>query len=76
MDNKILLYCGILLIIVALILGGVQHFTSYNLYGVQDNKNYFWGLVGVIGLIGIVLAVWSFMKKSATPAAAEKPAKQ
>lgn len=76
MDNKILLYCGILLIIVALILGGVQHFTDYNLYGAQDNKNYFWGLVGVIGLIGIVLAVWSFMKKSATPVATEKPAQQ
>jgi hypothetical protein len=69
-----LLYGGLLLLIIALILGGVQHFTDYNLYGAQDNKWYFWGLVGIIGIVGIVLAAWSFMKKPATPAPAEKPA--
>jgi len=56
---------GIVLIIIAIILGAVQHFNVYNLYGSVDNKWYFYGLVGVIGLIGIVLLIWSFMKKEA-----------
>ena len=74
MDNKMLLYAGLLLIIIALILGGVQHFTDYNLYGDQGNKWYFWGLVGIIGIIGIVLLAWSFMKKPTAPATTQKPA--
>jgi Na+/melibiose symporter-like transporter len=56
---------GVLLIIIALILGAVQHFTSYNIYGDEGNKWYFYGLVGVIGLIGIILAAWSLMKTEA-----------
>ncbi len=71
MDKKMMLYGGILLIIIALILGLVQHFTDYNLYGAPDNKWLFYGLVIVIGLIGIVLAAWSFMQKSAKPAEAK-----
>jgi len=45
------------LIIVAAILGVVQHLQVYSFYGnVEANKWYFWGAVGIIGLIGIVLA--------------------
>jgi Na+/melibiose symporter-like transporter len=53
---------GALLIIIAIILGVVQHFQVYNIYGDDSNKWYFYGLVGVIGLIGIILAAWSLMK--------------
>jgi hypothetical protein len=53
---------GVVLVIIAIILGIVQHFV-YNLYGSTDYKWYFWGLVAIIGLIGIVLAVWAYMKK-------------
>jgi hypothetical protein len=58
-----MLYGGIVLIIIAIILGAAQHFGAYNFYGEAGNKWYFYGLVGVIGLIGIVLAAWSYMKK-------------
>ena len=64
--NKMMLYGGILLVIIALILGVVQHFggPTYNMYGDESNKWYFYGLVGVIGVIGIVLAIWAYMKKT------------
>jgi hypothetical protein len=55
---------GIVLIIIAIIIGAVQHFEVYNFYGDPSNRWYFYGLVGVIGLIGIVVAAWSYMKKS------------
>lgn len=57
---------GVLLILIALVLGGLQHFvyTSSNaLYGSEGNKWYFYGLVGLIGLVGIVLLVWALMMK-------------
>jgi hypothetical protein len=54
---------GIVLIIIAIILGAVQHFEVYNIYGSPDYKWYFYGLVGVVGLIGIVLAIWAYIKK-------------
>jgi len=60
--DKRILASGIVLIIIALILGAVQKFVT-NIYGSTDNKWYFWGLVGIIGLIGIILAAWSYMKK-------------
>jgi Na+/melibiose symporter-like transporter len=64
--NKMMLYGGILLVIIALILGVVQHFggPTYNMYGDESNKWYFYGLVGVIGVLGIVLAIWTYMKKT------------
>jgi uncharacterized membrane-anchored protein len=63
-----MLYGGILLIIIAIILGVVQHFggSAYNMYGDESNKWYFWGLVIIIGLIGLVLAIWAYMKKEKT----------
>ena len=64
MDKRILAL-GIVLVIIALILGAVQHFNAlgYSIYGGDENKWYFYGLVGVIGLIGIILAAWSYMRK-------------
>jgi hypothetical protein len=54
---------GVILIIIALVVGIVQHFNVYNFYGIPDNKWYFYGIVGVIGLIGIIAAAWSYLKK-------------
>lgn len=62
MDKRILAL-GIVLIIIALILGAVQHFGVANIYGSDDNKWLFYGLVAVIGLIGIILAAWSYLRK-------------
>jgi len=60
---------GILLITIALILGIVQHFSIYNIYGAASNQWYFYGAVGILGLIGIIVAAWGLMKKevAATP---------
>lgn len=62
---------GILLIIIAIILALVQHFGGYNLYGDVSNKWYFYGLLIVVGVIGIILTAWGYMKPS--PKAAETP---
>jgi Na+/melibiose symporter-like transporter len=62
---------GMVLIIIAIILGAVQHFNMANIYGSVDNKWYFWALVAIIGIIGIILAVWGYMKSETMPA---KPA--
>jgi hypothetical protein len=66
---------GVLLIVIALIFGAVRYFSMYDFgiaYG-SGNGWYFYGLFGVIGLIGIILAAWSLMKTEA-PAEAAKPA--
>ena len=71
MDMKIAIL-GIVLIIIALILGGMQHYGMYNFYGTEGYKWYFYGAVGIIGLVGIILAAWSAMKKEApTPTTAK-----
>jgi hypothetical protein len=56
---------GVMLIIIALILGLIQHFMigGINFYGVEENKWYFYGVVGVIGLIGIIAIAWTYIKK-------------
>jgi hypothetical protein len=66
-----MLSAGVILIIIAITLGGVQHFGVYNIYGSSDNKWYFYALVAIIAVIGIILAAWAYMKKGGMP---EKPA--
>jgi hypothetical protein len=55
---------GAILIIIALILGGVQILHIYNIFGGSENRWYFYGGVGVIGLVGIALVAWALMKKT------------
>lgn len=57
------LFLGAVFVIIALIVGGVQILRIYNIYGSSSNRWYFYGGVGAIGLIGIVLAAWAFVKK-------------
>ena len=71
MDMKIAIL-GIVLVIIALILGVMQHFGIYNFYGTIDYKWYFYGVVSIIGLVGIILAAWSAMKKEAPKPATAK----
>jgi hypothetical protein len=61
------LMLGGLLILIALILLVVQHFGMYNFYGDPSNKWYFYGLDGLIGLIGIILAALPYIRKQPAP---------
>jgi hypothetical protein len=45
------------------ILGGIQISHAYNIYGAAGNKWGFYSAVAIIGIIGIILAVWSVLKK-------------
>ena len=60
MNKQIYQILGAVLIIIALILGLVQHFI-YNIAGAHNW--YFYGLVGIIGLIGIMAIAWTYIKK-------------
>lgn len=63
--NKMMLGLGVVLIIVAIILGAVRYLGVYDFglsYG-TGNGWYFYGLAGVIGLVGIALAAWGYMKQ-------------
>ena len=58
--DKGILYVGLVLIIIAIILGAVR------LSGASDfgmRQLYLYGIAGIIGLIGIILAAWSYMRK-------------
>lgn len=56
---------GIVLIIIALILGAVQLTTHvFSIYGSTTTKYAYYGVVSIIGLMGIIIAAWSYMKKS------------
>jgi hypothetical protein len=59
--NKASLVLGAVLIVVALILGGVQVLRIYDLRGSSENRWYFCGAIGAIGLAGIILAAWSLL---------------
>jgi hypothetical protein len=61
--NKGPLYVGIVLIAIALILGGVQDLHFYNIYGGEVSKWYFYSSVGIILLIGIALVAWSYIRQ-------------
>jgi len=54
---------GVMFIVIALILSGVQILEVYNIYGVSANKRYFYGAVAIIEIIGIILSVRVKMKK-------------
>jgi hypothetical protein len=63
--NKMTFYLGILLVIIAIIVGAVRYSNTYD-FGVSYGAGYglyFYGLVGIIGLIGIIIAAWSYIKK-------------
>jgi surface polysaccharide O-acyltransferase-like enzyme len=71
LDSKMLEKAlGTLLIIIAIILAAIQHFGGYNLYGDPGNKWYFYGLIIIIGIIGVILIAWGYMKSSSS----KKPA--
>lgn len=67
MDKRILAV-GIVLILIAILLFLVQHFyfgpNNQSLYGSEGNKWYFYGLVGITGLIGLIVAAWSYMREA------------
>jgi hypothetical protein len=70
--NKMMLVLGIVLVIVALILGAVQLTGHvFSVYGSTTIKYGYYAVVGVIGLIGIIITAWSYMKK---PTVAQKTA--
>jgi hypothetical protein len=71
--NKMMLSAGIVLIIIAIILGAVRYSSMYD-FGVKygaGNGYYFYALVAIIGVIGIILMAWAYMKNEGKP---EKPA--
>lgn len=63
--KMIALILGTALIVIAVILGGIQISHAYNIYGAAGHKWYFYSAVAIIGIIGIILAVWSVLKKEA-----------
>ena len=73
--NKMIVAFGILLIIIAVILFGIQYGAHvFDIYsGGSTTKYGYYGGVGLIGLIGLILAIYGYMKKPAA-AAAEAPA--
>ncbi len=64
MNTKIVAF-GALLIVMSLIVASVQDLHIYNIYGDISNKWYFYSVIAVILIIGIILAVWGLLKKSA-----------
>lgn len=70
--NKMMLALGIVLIIIALILGAVQLTAHvFSIYGSRTTLYGYYGVVGFLGLIGIIITAWSYMKK---PTVAQKTA--
>ncbi len=62
--NKIMLTLGIVLIIIALIFGGIQLTAHvFNIYASNTTKYAYYGTFGIIGLIGIIITIWTYMKK-------------
>jgi flagellar biosynthesis protein FlhB len=58
--NKWVLASGIVLIIIAIIIGALELWKGYTLGG---RHLYVYGIAGIIGLIGIILAAWSYTMK-------------
>jgi len=64
--NRKIVALGAVFIAISLILGGVQDLYLYNIYGAVSNKWYFYAVITVILIIGIVLASWGLLKKEKT----------
>ena len=62
---------GGVLILIALILGGIQLWVYDFAKSWGSRHAYVYGLFGIIGLIGIIIVAWAFMMKEASA----KPAK-
>jgi hypothetical protein len=58
--DKGILALGIVLIIIAIILGAVRLSDAYD-FGMR--RLYLYGIAGIIGLIGIILGAWSYLRK-------------
>ena len=56
---------GAVLILIALILGGLQDLHITNIYGDVQNKWYFYGAIGALLLVGIIVVAWGLLKKEA-----------
>ena len=59
--NKGVLALGVVLIIIAIIIGALELSKGYTFGGMRHL--YVYGIAGIIGLIGIILAAWSYMMK-------------
>jgi predicted phage tail protein len=58
--DKRILALGIVLIIIAIIIGALRLSNAYTFGG---HATAVYGIAGIIGLIGIILAAWSYMMK-------------
>lgn len=77
-SKTVALAVGVILIIIALILGAIRYSGANDLgvpYHSGNGGWYFYGMVGIIGLIGIIIAVWGLLMKEA-PAKETKPTEQ
>jgi hypothetical protein len=55
---------GAIIIVIALIVGGIQILHIYNIYGaIHANKWIFYGVVAIVGIIGIIQVAYSALKK-------------
>ena len=64
--KMITLILGAVLIVIAVILGGIQISHAYNIYGAAGHKWYFYGAVAIIGIIGIILGSMERSEESNT----------
>jgi ABC-type enterochelin transport system permease subunit len=59
------LVLGAVLIVISLVLGGVQDLHVHSIYGASSNKWYFYGAIGIMLILGIILAAWALLRKEA-----------
>jgi hypothetical protein len=57
LNKRIVQILGIVLIIIALIVGIYEHSLAH------PHNLYVYGLAGVIGIIGIIALIWPYIKK-------------
>jgi len=62
LNKRLMVVAGLLLVLVAVVLFMMQHYGFYHFYGDVSNKWYFYGLVSVIGVVGLVMAAWAYRK--------------